>query len=61
MHASVYKCFLLTDEKKLQPFAVKIMREDDEEKLLAAKKEFEITKKLNHKNIVKSIELFVND
>lgn len=61
MHASVYKCYLLSDVNKSNPYAVKVMREDDEEKLLAAKKEFEITKKLNHKNIVKSIELFVND
>lgn len=37
------------------------MREDDEEKTLVSKKEFEITKRLNHPNIVKSIELFVND
>jgi hypothetical protein len=37
------------------------MREDDEEKTLAAKKEFEITRRLNHPNIVKSSEIFVND
>jgi len=37
------------------------MREDDEEKILASKKEFEITQKLSHPSIVKSIEMFVND
>ena len=37
------------------------MREDDEEKIIACKREFEITKRLNHPNIVKSYELFVND
>lgn len=36
------------------------MREDDEEKLLAAQKEYDITKKLNHPNIVKSHEIFIN-
>lgn len=61
MHASVFKCYHITDENKKKPLAVKVMREDDEEKLQAAKKEFEITKRLNHKNIVKSIELFIND
>lgn len=61
MHASVLKCFRKTDEEKVAPFAVKIMREDDEEKILASKKEFEITQKLNHPNIVRSIEMFVND
>lgn len=36
------------------------MREDDEEKLMAAQKEYEITRKLNHPNIVKSHEMFMN-
>lgn len=44
-----------------KPYAVKIAKEDDEEKLLASKKEFEITNKLDHKNIVKSYEIFVNE
>lgn len=52
MHASVFKCFSINDEDKSKPFAVKVMREDDEEKQLAAKKEFEITKRLYHNNIV---------
>ena len=34
------------------------MRDDDNEKLLAHEKEFEILNKLNHKNIVKAIEMF---
>jgi hypothetical protein len=46
MHASVFKCFHKEDEDRSRPYAVKVMREDDEEKLLAAKKEFEITQKL---------------
>lgn len=32
MHAQVFKCFFNTDEKQEKPFAVKISREDDEEK-----------------------------
>ena len=61
MHAAVYKCFLKSDEFREKTFAVKISREDDEEKKVAHKKEFEITSKLNHKNIVRSIELFDNE
>eukprot|EP00347_Sterkiella_histriomuscorum_P009234 403342006 len=61
MHATVYKCFHINDEIKVRQLAVKEMREDDEEKILAAKKEFEITRRLDHPNIVKSIEFFVND
>ncbi len=45
----------------LRPLAVKMMREDDEEKILASKKEFEIMEKLSHPNIVKSMEIYVND
>lgn len=32
MHASVYKCFKIDDEEKTTPYAVKISKEDDEEK-----------------------------
>lgn len=32
MHASVFKCFKLDDPECLMPYAVKITREDDEEK-----------------------------
>lgn len=34
------------------------MSDEDEEKLIAHEKEFEILQKLNHKNIVKAIEIF---
>ena len=60
MHAQVFQCFFISDELKEHPFAVKISREADEEKRLAHKKEFEITKALNHKNILKSLEFFDN-
>lgn len=43
MHSQVYKCFRLDDLLKSQPFAVKITREDDEEKKLASKNEFLLT------------------
>jgi hypothetical protein len=42
----------------LNPYAVKTSREDDEEKKMAHKKEYDITKNLVHKNIVQSIEMF---
>lgn len=58
MHAEVHKCFLIEDKEKSQPYAVKTSREDDEEKKMAHKKEYDITKNLKHKNIVRSIELF---
>ena len=61
MHAAVYKCYQINDEARVRPFAVKISREDDEEKKVAHKKEFEITSKLDHKNIVRSIEIFDNE
>ena len=43
MHSAVYKCFKKDDTEKKLPFAVKLTREDDEEKIQAHKKEFEIT------------------
>lgn len=61
MHASVYQCFLKEDTEQKSPFAVKVSREDDEEKKQAHKKEFDITKHLRHTNVIKSIELFDND
>ena len=61
MHAIVYKCFKITDTEKKAPLAVKISLADDIEKKLAFKKEYTITNKLKHKNIVKSFELFTND
>lgn len=61
MHSSVYKCFLHDDAKKLTPFAVKITRDDDEEKKMANRNEYEITKDLKHLNILKTRELFENE
>ena len=60
MHASVYKCFLISDPFHLSPFAVKTLKEDDEEKLRAHFNEFEIAKELNHPNVVKALEMFEN-
>jgi hypothetical protein len=48
MHAIVYKCYRIEDTNKENPFAVKMVREEDEEKIQAHKNEFEITKSLNH-------------
>jgi len=42
-------------------FAVKIVRDDDQEKILAHKKEFEILLKLNHSNVVRAVEIFSNE
>jgi hypothetical protein len=50
----------LEDNLDLTPFAVKVSREADDEKRMAHRKEFEITKTLNHPNIIKSIEFFDN-
>jgi len=50
----------LEDNLDLIPFAVKVSREADDEKRMAHRKEFEITKTLNHPNIIKSIEFFDN-
>ena len=61
MHSSVYKCFLKSDIKKFSPFAVKISRDDDEEKKIAHRNEFEISKKFNHLNIINSKEFYEND
>lgn len=40
---------------------MKVVREEDEEKIQAHKNEFNITQKLMHQNIVKSLEIYVND
>ena len=61
MHAKVYKCFKIEDAKRERPFAVKVSRESDEEKKMAHTKEYEITSKLNHKNVVRSIDFFDNE
>lgn len=46
------------EEFEPTPFAVKIVRDDDEEKIIAHKKEFEILKKLTHPNVVGAKEIF---
>ena len=58
---SVYKCFKKTDINKENPFAVKTTREDDPEKKEAHKKEFNITKDLDHQNIIRSIEYYEDE
>ena len=55
MHSSVHKCFAVDDQDKLHPFAVKITRDDDEEKRVANRNEYDILQHLNHRNIVKCI------
>lgn len=60
MHASVYKCFKKGDDSKEHPFAVKIAREEDEEKILVHEGEFNIMHSLDHPYVVKSYELFVD-
>lgn len=42
MHATVYKCFLIDDVLREKPYAVKLVREDDEEKIIAHMDEFKI-------------------
>lgn len=48
------------DYSKDEPFAVKIVRDDDREKIIAHEKEFEILQPLKHNNIVHSIEIYRN-
>lgn len=47
-----------TDEYIFHPYAVKIVRDDDKEKIIAHLKEFEILNGLRHPNIVGAIEIF---
>ena len=60
MHATVYRCLKKADVLRETPYAVKISREDDEEKKQAHRNEFEITSRLDHKNVVRSYQLFDN-
>lgn len=48
MHATVYKCFKKDDKERLNPFAVKVIREDDEEKVNAHKNEFKIMERIDN-------------
>ena len=58
MHCSVFKCLNRLDDKT---YAVKIMRDDDEEKIMACRNEFSITKQLNHPNLIRSHSFFENE
>ena len=60
-HASVYKCYKKTDVEKKEPFAVKVAREPDEERRLAHQKEYKITSKMRHKNVIRATEYFFNE
>lgn len=60
MHSQVYRCFKLTDLDQKHPFAVKVTREEEEEKLLSIRNEFTLTRTLEHSNLVQSFELFEN-
>ena len=42
-------------------FAVKIVRDDDQEKIIAHQKEFDILKQLDHFNVVRAVEIFNNE
>ncbi len=46
------------DSYKPTTFAVKIVRNDDKETLIAHEEEFKILSRLSHKNVVRSIEMF---
>ena len=56
----MFECFRSQDLEEEYPFAVKISRENDEEKQMAHRKEFDLTKELDHKNIISSIDIFEN-
>lgn len=46
---------------KKKAFAVKIVRDNDPEKLLAHEMEFKIMKNLDHANVVRAVEIFRDD
>lgn len=58
MHSVVFECFAKSDGK---PLAVKVSREEDEEKKLAHKKEYLLLKDLNHPNIVGIADFFQSE
>ena len=61
MHASVHKCYLIEETERSRPFAVKVVREDDDEKIEIHKAEFYMMKRLDYPTITKVHELFVNE
>lgn len=48
-------------EYEAETYAVKIVRADDQEKIEAHIREFDILKSLDHKNLVRGISVFRND
>lgn len=58
MHSEVFRCYLIEDELRLVPFAVKITREDDLEKQLLIDQENDFTKQIVHPNIVSTVDFF---
>ena len=60
MHSEVKQCFLKDGDDKSSPLAVKITREDDEEKKMLIEAEFTIARELNHPNLVKIHDYFEN-
>ncbi len=60
-HSQVFKCFKQADTLQEEPLAVKVVREDDEEKKQATRREFGLTHNLNHSNVISSVELFENE
>jgi serine/threonine protein kinase len=54
----VKECILKASQKK---YAVKIMRNLDDERVLAGKNEYELLLRLDHPNIIKVKEFFVTD
>lgn len=61
MHSSVYQCHLNSDLRKLTPYAVKITRDNDEEKKIANRNEYNLIRNLDHMNILKVKELFESE
>lgn len=45
-------------DPSVKPFAVKVVRDNDQEKLTAHVNEFKILSMLKHKNIVGAVEMF---
>ena len=60
MHSVVYICHPRLGPRN-HPLAVKVSREDDEEKKVAIRNEFQLTKNLDHPGVVRSVEMFEND
>ena len=57
----MYKGYKIDDPEKKKTFAVKQIKQPDNTKLDGHTEEYHMLKGLNHPNIVKVVELFVND